>query len=56
MNQVDWFYIVQTLTYVPVGLLTICFVDLIGLKKSFWIGTTFNALGTGVRLGGVTIR
>ena len=56
VNQVDWFYIVQNLTNIPVGLLTIYFVDFIGLKKSFWIGTTFHAIGTGVRLGEVTIR
>ena len=56
VNQVDWFYIVQNLTYVPFGLLTIYFVDFIGLKKSVWICTTFNAIGSGVRLGWVTIR
>ena len=56
VNQVDWFFIVQNLTYVPVGLFTIYFVDFIGLKKSFWISTTFNAIGTSVHLGWVTIR
>ena len=56
MNLVDWFYIVQNLTNVPVGLLTIYFVDFIGLKKSFWMCTTFNAIGTGVRLGEVKMR
>ena len=52
----DWFYIVQTLTYVPFGILAIYLVDIIGLKKSLWIGTTFNVIGTGVRLGEVTTR
>ena len=41
------------LVNVPVGLLGLYFVDFIGLKKSFWIGTAFNVIGTGFRLGGV---
>ena len=54
VNQVDWFYIVQMLVHVPVGLFTLYFVDFIGLKKSFWISTAFNVVGTGVRMGGAT--
>ena len=42
------------LVHVPVGLFVLYFVDNIGLKKSFWISTTLNVIGTGVRLGGVT--
>ena len=41
------------LVNVPVGLLGLYFVDFIGLKKSFWIGTAFNVIGTGFRLGEV---
>jgi len=50
VNQVDWFYIVQMLAYVPVGLFTLYIVDIIGLKKSLWISSAFNAVGTGLRL------
>ena len=45
--------IVQMLVNIPVGLFGLYFVDFIGLKKSFWIGTAFNVIGTGFRLGGV---
>ena len=53
VNQVDWFYIVQMLTHIPVGLFALYFVDFIGLKKSFWISTSLNVIGTGLRLGRV---
>ena len=53
VNQVDWFYIVAMLAYVPVGLFGLYFVDFIGLKKSFWVGNAFNVVGTGFRLGWV---
>ena len=42
------------LVHVPVGIFVLYFVDNIGLKKSFWISTTLNVIGTGVRLGWVT--
>ena len=54
VNQVDWFYIVQVLTHIPAGLFALYFVDFIGLKKSFWISTSLNVIGTCIRLGGIT--
>ena len=54
VNQVDWFYIVIVLTQIPVGLFALYFVDFIGLKKTFWISTSLNVIGTGLRLGGIT--
>ena len=42
------------LTYIPVGLFAIYYVDFIGLKKTFWISSSFNLIGTGLRLGGIT--
>ena len=56
VNQVDWFYIVQMLVHLPVGLFTLYFVDFIGLKKSFWISTSLNVIGTALRLGRVSKR
>ena len=53
VNQVDWLYIVQMLANIPTGLFVLYFVDIIGLKKSFWMSTTLNVVGTCVRLGGV---
>ena len=56
VNQVDWFYILQMLVHLPVGLFTLYFVDFIGLKKTFWISTSLNIIGTGLRLGRVSKR
>ena len=53
VKQVDWFYIVLMIVHLPVGLLTLYFVDFIGLKKTFWISTSLNVFGSGVRLGRV---
>ena len=54
VNQVDWFYIVAVLMQIPVGLFALYFVDFIGLKKTFWISTSLNVIGTGLRLVGIT--
>ena len=54
VNQVDWFYIVVVLMQIPVGLFALYFVDFIGLKKTFWISTSLNVIGTGLRLGGIS--
>ena len=42
------------LTYIPVGIFALYYVDFIGLKKTFWISTSFNLIGTCLRLGGIT--
>ena len=48
----DWFFTVQMLAHVPAGFFALYFVDIIGLKKSLWIGSTFGIIGTCVRIGG----
>ena len=44
------------IAHLLVGLCALYFVDIIGLKKSFWIGSTLGLIGTCVRLGGVSRR
>ena len=44
------------LVHLPVGLFTLYFVDFIGLKKTFWISTSLNVIGTGLRLGRASKR
>ena len=56
MHQVDWFFIIQMATKVPAGFLALYYVDVIGLKKSFWIVSSFGLIGTCVRLGGNKIN
>ena len=40
-------------TNIPAGFFAL-YIDDIGVKKSFWIASTFGLIGTCIRLGGVT--